>query len=99
LKFYFFILLINYFRKDKELPIFEYKCNDCNKFFEILHKSSSNVNGVECPDCNSKDIKKLISVFSPSSSSSPDFSGGCENGSCGLPSYGGGCPNGMCGLN
>ena len=81
------------------MPIFEYKCEDCNNMFEILHKSTNTQDEVFCPDCKSTNYKKLISVFSSKiSSSSPDF-GGCSEGSCGMPQYGGGCSNGMCGMN
>jgi putative FmdB family regulatory protein len=80
------------------MPIFEYKCNDCNKKFEVLHKSSANLEEVVCPDCQSKNYKKLLSSFSASTGSSSYESGqSCQDGSCGMP-YGG-CANGMCGLN
>lgn len=82
------------------MPIFEYKCNDCNKKFEVLHKSSANLEEVICPECQSKNHKKLLSSFSASTGSSTYDSGSsCSDGSCGVPSYGGGCANGMCGLN
>lgn len=82
------------------MPIFEYKCNNCGKKFDVLHKSSTNMAEVVCPDCQSKNSKKLLSSFSASMSSG-GFEGGssCSDGSCGVPSYGGGCANGMCGLN
>ena len=81
------------------MPVFEYKCEDCNSIFEILHKSTKNQEVIQCPDCRSQHYKKLISVFSSkSSNSSPDF-GGCADGSCGMSQPGGGCANGMCGLN
>ncbi len=81
------------------MPIFEYKCNDCNKKFEVLHKSSANLEEVVCPDCQSKNHKKLLSSFSASTSSSSFESGSsCSDGNSGVPSYGG-CAGGMCGLN
>ena len=81
------------------MPIFEYKCKNCDNKFEILHKSSLNQEEVICPVCNSKDSKKLLSTFSAASLSTSTGSG-CQSGSCGIePSYGGGCSTGMCGLN
>ncbi len=80
------------------MPIFEYKCKQCDNKFEVLHKSSTNQEEVSCPKCNSKKIKNYYLVlvhqdFHQSSSS-------CESGNCGVtPSYGGGCSSGMCGLN
>lgn len=80
------------------MPIFEYKCKKCNSKFEVLHKSSLNLEEVSCPDCNSKENQKLLSTFSASGFSSGDS--GCESGNCGTtPSFGGGCSSGMCGLN
>jgi len=80
------------------MPIFEYKCKQCNTKFEVLHKSSLNQEEVSCPKCNSKENKKLLSSFSATGFSSNSNS--CENGSCGVePSYSGGCSSGMCGLN
>lgn len=80
------------------MPIFEYKCKQCNAKFEVLHKSSLNQEEVSCPSCNSKESKKLLSSFSASGFSSSDSS--CETGNCNVPpSYGGGCSSGMCGLN
>ena len=82
------------------MPVFEYRCQACNEKFEVLHKSSVNIEEVTCPECNSSKSKKLLSSFSASMSSG-GFEGGssCSDGSCGVPSYGGGCANGMCGLN
>jgi putative FmdB family regulatory protein len=80
------------------MPIFEYKCKQCNTKFEILHKSSLNQEEVSCPKCNSKENKKLLSSFSATGFSSSSSS--CESGSCGIESsYSGGCSTGMCGLN
>jgi putative FmdB family regulatory protein len=83
------------------MPIFEYKCNDCGKKFDVLHKSSTNLEEVVCPNCQSKNSKKLLSAFSATisgSASSHQEHPSCSDGSCRL-NYGGGCANGMCGLN
>jgi putative FmdB family regulatory protein len=79
------------------MPLFEYKCSDCESKFEILHKSSNNPEKVECPECHSPKVKKLLSTFSAAgfSKSGSDFSPpgeSCESGSCG-------CSSGYCGLN
>lgn len=81
------------------MPIFEYQCKDCKSKFEILHKGSSSEEEVLCPECHSKNSKKLISSFNSVESNSSDFSGSsCATGSCDMPSYDG-CSSGMCGLN
>ena len=84
------------------MPLYEYRCSDCNTKFEVLHKSIVNLNGVACPECNSIKNKKLFSSFSASVSSGSDYStGGCASGNCSLPDnpYSAGCSTGMCGLN
>jgi len=80
------------------MPIFEYQCKDCNAKYDVLHKSSVNIEEVTCPKCNSKNNKKLLSSFSASMGSSSDSGDSCSSGSCGIPSTGG-CASGMCGLN
>lgn len=81
------------------MPVFEYKCSRCNTKFEVLHKSSLNQEEVFCPNCNSKESKKLFSAFSASIDNSSSYSGSsCESGNCAVP-YTGGCATGMCGLN
>ncbi|MCU7492151.1 MAG: FmdB family zinc ribbon protein [Bacteroidota bacterium] len=83
------------------MPVFEYRCRECNTKFDVLHKSHNSQEEVVCPRCKSKDNKKLLSSFSASvSSGSHEHSfGGCEHGSCGMADSLGGCPSGMCGLN
>lgn len=41
------------------MPIFEYKCNDCQHTFEHIQKSSEDK--IECPQCHSTSLQKLIS--------------------------------------
>lgn len=84
------------------MPLYEYKCSECNTKFEVLHKSAVNAADVTCPKCNSIKNQKLFSTFSAAVSSGSDFSSGnCESGSCSSPgsNYSGGCSSGMCGLN
>ncbi|MCP5045996.1 MAG: zinc ribbon domain-containing protein [bacterium] len=44
------------------MPIYEYKCEDCGSFSEILVKNRANVSSVTCPDCDSGNLEKLISA-------------------------------------
>ena len=81
------------------MPVFEYKCNECNKKFEFFHKSSNNIEAVNCPECKSSNNKKLLSSFSAQVNSGSGFNpANCHGGSCGMAPAGG-CANGMCGLN
>ncbi len=43
------------------MPIYEYKCNQCGSYSEILHKTSK-VTTVTCPQCQSNEMEKLISA-------------------------------------
>ncbi|HOV79756.1 MAG TPA: zinc ribbon domain-containing protein [Bacillota bacterium] len=53
------------------MPIFEYKCNDCSKVFEVLQLPGQD-NEPECANCGSRNLKKLISApFLPSSVGKP----------------------------
>lgn len=46
------------------MPIFEYRCQDCGKIFEVLFKSRDEKLKVICPACKSKKSEKVLSVFS-----------------------------------
>ena len=73
------------------MPIYEYKCNTCDKNFEILVMGSSTP---ECPSCDSKDLSRLMSAcgfISKSSglggetkvkSSASSACGSCSSSSC-----------------
>ena len=44
------------------MPIYEYKCNECGKVQEVLHKKITTVESVTCPDCGGEDLTRLIST-------------------------------------
>jgi len=44
------------------MPIYEYKCLDCNKVFEVLSTSSSDNPEVKCAKCDSAKVRKTISA-------------------------------------
>lgn len=46
------------------MPIFEFRCKDCGKVFEVLFKSSDEKLKVTCPACKSAKSEKMLSVFS-----------------------------------
>jgi putative FmdB family regulatory protein len=83
------------------MPVYEYRCESCNKKFDMLHKSSMATEEVVCPNCGSTKNKKLFSSFAAKADSHPDF-GGCSDGSCPAntpPSAGGCCCGGACSHN
>jgi len=81
------------------MPMFEYKCSECESKFEILTKNNDD-NKVSCPECNSSKVKKLFSAFSASTGSMSYSDSSCSTGNCNIDvPAGGGCASGMCGLN
>jgi putative FmdB family regulatory protein len=47
------------------MPIYEYKCKDCNKEFELLTTSAKDHQNIQCPACKSTNVTKLISAGAP----------------------------------
>jgi putative FmdB family regulatory protein len=44
------------------MPIYEYKCEKCGARFELFFQSAKNEEKhIQCPNCNSEQIKKQIS--------------------------------------
>lgn len=63
------------------MPIYEYTCNACNEIFALLKFANTDEQDTACPKCGSRDIKKMLSFFSCSSSSdSGSSSGGSFSG-------------------
>lgn len=53
------------------VPIFEYKCDDCHKVFEVLQLPGQD-DQIKCTGCGGKNLKKMISApFLPSSVGRP----------------------------
>jgi putative FmdB family regulatory protein len=46
------------------MPIFEFVCLNCERSFDKLMRSSSAISDVNCPTCESKNIRKKLSLFS-----------------------------------
>jgi putative FmdB family regulatory protein len=69
------------------MPIFEYRCGECDHRFEELVRGETTV---RCPACGSEKAEKQLSLFAAGSgrdtaSPPPCFSGerGCALGKCG----------------
>lgn len=63
------------------MPIFEYKCNQCEKEFEKLVFGNQQI---YCPKCSSEDVQKKFSLFAMSGVQSASSSGctSCTSSSC-----------------
>ncbi len=46
------------------MPIYDFRCNDCNKTFELLVKTST---VPACPACASTQLEKMVSAPAPPS--------------------------------
>ncbi len=71
------------------MPVYAYKCSDCNTKFDVYHKTIEQENVVKCPTCNSENNKRLISAanfggFSTVKSSDAPAMTSCTSGMCGL---------------
>ena len=74
------------------MPIYEYICADCGNAFEALVRNSESK--PSCPKCESRNLKRRLSTFSPSV---PSSSGRCPAAeSCPSASSSCGC-GGCCG--
>lgn len=68
------------------MPIFEYSCRHCEHHFETIVLSTREI--VSCPECHSKSVEKLLSLFSAPGTNkevTPATGGacGCTPQSCG----------------
>jgi len=54
------------------MPIYEYMCMKCNNKFSLLQSLYPESKDTECPKCDSKEVKKMVSAFSCASGSDSD---------------------------
>ena len=66
------------------MPLYEYRCEKCQKGFELLRRMSDADTGVECPACQSKRVKRQFSSFAAvGGGASAADAGGCAKPGCG----------------
>ncbi len=73
------------------MPLYEYRCAECDHGFELLVRESTTF---ECPACRGSKLEKQLSVFAVSAPAGrgprmPMAAGSC--GSCGHPGGPGSC--------
>lgn len=69
------------------MPIYEYKCENCNQDVEIFHKTLK-VENILCPQCGSDKLEKQWSVpgfLKNSGASSEEMPCGQSSESCKMP--------------
>jgi putative FmdB family regulatory protein len=72
------------------MPLYEYRCRDCEKTFEQFVSGKARP---ACPHCESRSLQKLLSVFAVASGGSRAEASamGAACGSCGDPRGPGSC--------
>ena len=81
------------------MPLYEYRCPDCQGRFEIIQHLGTSAAETVCPACGARHVERQLSTFavanggsgSHSKSASESFAG-CGGGQCGMG--GGGCGGG-----
>jgi putative FmdB family regulatory protein len=66
------------------MPIYEFKCGSCGEVFEEFFTPGESDAAIQCPKCESGEVKKLLSACSA------QVSGGTSTGGACAPAPGGG---------
>ncbi|MBC2711855.1 MAG: zinc ribbon domain-containing protein [Desulfosarcina sp.] len=74
------------------MPIFEFKCLDCDEYLEILVMNKKDEVELACPHCGSCNLERILSTTShtvtgggpgrPASSGASTQTRNCSSGSC-----------------
>ncbi len=62
------------------MPIYEYRCEECDLVFPRLQRMGADVQGVTCPICGSEKVERELSTFASTCS---EGNAGAAAGSCG----------------
>jgi putative FmdB family regulatory protein len=46
------------------MPMYEYRCRKCSERFEMLRRMTDDDRDLECPECRSDEVERLLSAFS-----------------------------------
>ena len=60
------------------MPLYEYKCEECEGKFEALVSFKDADNSIECPHCGSKKTNRLLSTFCAAVGSSSTGAASCS---------------------
>ncbi|MGQ9495711.1 MAG: FmdB family zinc ribbon protein [Thermoanaerobaculaceae bacterium] len=64
------------------MPLYEYKCEQCQHRFEVFQRLGQGADGIRCPKCGSENVKRMLSTFASAKSSSFASSGSSSSVSC-----------------
>ena len=65
------------------MPIYEYRCKECDEKFDVFVRSAAQKDAPTCPKCGSQKVQKNISLFGVGSTSGSNQVGtaSCATGS------------------
>lgn len=72
------------------MPLYEFRCENCDTVFEQLCRVGTDGKGLKCPECGAGKLRRLMSVCSARSKGEDGGSGvgsscsSCTSGSCSL---------------
>ena len=68
------------------MPIYTYICDECGEQFDLLVGVTAQQEELKCKKCNSRNVRKTLSVFSVSGGSTKSSDSGlsCPTGTCPL---------------
>jgi putative FmdB family regulatory protein len=52
--------------------MYEYRCRKCSKRFEMLRRMADDDRDLQCPECRSDEVERLLSSFSAGGCGSSD---------------------------
>ena len=80
------------------MPLYEYRCPDCQGRFEVIQHLGASAAETVCPSCGAQHVERQLSTFAvanggagASAKSASESFAGCGGGQCGM---GGGCGGG-----
>ncbi len=53
------------------MPLYEYRCRECGKTFELLRRMQDADRDLVCPECESKAVERLLSTFASTGGCGP----------------------------
>ena len=48
------------------MPLYEYRCPECEHRFEILPRMGEGARGLSCPECGAEGVERQLSTFASS---------------------------------
>jgi putative FmdB family regulatory protein len=71
------------------MPLYEYRCPECSRRFELLQPVGASAEAVPCPACGATGAERQLSTFAAHGSSAAKGTSS-EGFGCGLPQCSGG---------